>query len=223
MRGEFAPTPSDGERKGLWRSSIEGLRVVWNDALLRAVIVQAPLINLLFTGIVVAVTLALRVHGTSPAVIGLTQSGIMVGGLLGAIAAPRMQGRFTLSQLVVALTGGGALCVGVAAWLMPSPWIVVPIAVPFFVSPVTNASLFAALLRSTPPEMRGRVNNAVLQAATGLAVLSPLVVGILVTTVSAQWTMGVFAVGLGVATVLALSLRGLREAERAAAVASAAP
>ena len=202
--------------------ALEGIQLIWQDTLLRAVVVQAPLINFLFTGIIVAVTLSLRVHGTSPGEIGLAQSGIMVGGLLGAILAPRLQGRLALSKMVLLLTGGGAVMVALAAVLSPSPWLALPIAVPFFVSPIANAQLFGALLRQTPPEMRGRVNNALLQLATGLATLAPLVVGVLVAEVSAAWTMGFFAVGLVVATVLAASLKGLRLAERAAADSSPA-
>jgi hypothetical protein len=64
----------------------------------------------------------------------------MVGGLLGAIAAPRLQGRFTLS---------------------------------------------------------------------------PLVAGLLVQHVSSNWALGAFAVALGVSAILALTLKGLRQAEAA--------
>ncbi len=217
MRGAFASKQVHTERRGLWSEAFEGIRTIWGDPILRAVVVQAPLINFLFTGILVTVTLSLRVHGTSSTLIGFAQAGIMAGGLLGAIAAPRLQGRFSLTQLLLALTGGGAVAVGIAAVLMPSPIIAVPIALPFFVSPIANASLFAAMLRQTPEELRGRVNNALIQLATGLATLSPLVVGVLVANVSAAWTMGFFAVGLAIAAVLARSLRGLRLAELSAA------
>jgi predicted MFS family arabinose efflux permease len=139
----------------------------------------------------------------------------MVGGLFGAIAAPKFQGRFSITQLVVALTAGGALLFGVAAILAPSPLMAIPIAIPFFISPVTNAALFGALLRKTPADMRGRVNNALLQVATGLAALSPLVAGLLVAHTSSHWAMGAFAPALSVSAVLAIFLKGLRNAEAA--------
>jgi MFS family permease len=215
ITGHFAPTRSEEHRKGLWSEAFEGFRVIWRDALLRAVIIQAPLINFAFTGAIFTVTLALRHHGTSATVIGLTQAAIMVGGLLGAIAAPRFQGRIPLSRLVVLLTGGGTLFFAVAAVLIPSPLVALPLAVPLFLSPTANAALFAALLRRTPEAMRGRVNNALLQVATGLAALSPLIAGLLVEHVSSHWAMGAFAVALGVSAIVALSLKGLRQAEAA--------
>lgn len=216
LKGQFKAQPGDGERKGLWRSSFEGVQVIWRDALLRAVIIQAPLINFAFTGVIFTVTLGLRQHGTSPAVIGLTQAGIAVGGLLGAIAAPKFQGKLRLSQLVVMLTLGATIAMTGAALLMPSPLVAAAIAVPLFLSPTANAALFAAMLRRTPEQMRGRVNNAFLQVATGLAALAPITAGLLVAHASAKWAMGAFAATLAISTVLALKLKGLRQAEAAA-------
>jgi len=216
ITGNFAPVPHDGPRKGLWSEAFDGMRYIWHDALLRAVIFQSPLINFAFQGIMITVILGLRHSGTSPVVIGLTQAAIMIGGLLGAIAAPRIQGRLTLSQMVLLLTAGGMVLTAVAALLMPSPLIAIPIAIPFFLAPTANAGLFAALLRETPESMRGRVNNALLQVSSGLAALSPLVAGLLIQHASASWAMGAFAAALGISTVLALSLKGLRQAEAAA-------
>jgi MFS family permease len=213
MKGSFHPAPDEAKRKGLWHEAFEGLRLIWHDALIRAVIVQAPLINFAFSGVIFTVTLSLQHHGTSASVIGLTQSAIMVGGLLGAIAAPKLQGRFSLQRLIVLITAGGALLFGVGAIFAPSPLMAIPIAIPFFISPISNAALFAAMLRKTPADMRGRVNNALLQAATGLAALSPLVAGLLVAHTSSHWAMGAFALALCVSAVLALSLKGLRNAE----------
>ena len=214
MTGAFASTRDADSHVGLWREAFEGIRVIWHDALLRAVIVQAPLINFMFTGVVFSVTLSLREHGSSGGTIGLAQSVIMAGGLLGAIVAPRLQGRFSLWQLVVTLTGSATLFLVVAATITPSPWIALPIAVPFFVSPTTNAGLFAAMMRQTPEEMRGRVNNALLQLATGLAAFAPLAAGLLVTHLSPTWVMGAFAAGMALCTVLCVLLPGLRTASR---------
>jgi MFS family permease len=218
MKGEFAPPASTAPRKGLWREAIEGIRVVVHDDLLRAVIIQAPLINLGFNGVIYTVILGLRHHGVSSSVIGFTESGILVGGLLGAIVAPRIQGRFTLHTLVVGITAIGAATVAIAAVMMPSPFVAIPIAIPFFLSPTANAALFAAMLRRSPESMRGRVNNAVIQVASGLATLAPLLSGLLVARASTNWAMGTFAIVLGVSTVMALTLKGLRAAEAAAEI-----
>ena len=180
MTGDFAPAPARADQKGLWRESFDGVRLLWRDGFLRAVMIQAPLINFAFSGVIFSVTLALRQHGTSASVIGLTQAGIGAGGLLGAIVAPRLQGRLTISHLVVAITGAGTLLLGTAALVVPSPLVAIPIAATLFLAPAANAALFGALLRRTPAELRGRVNNSLIQVATGLATLAPLIAGVLV-------------------------------------------
>jgi MFS family permease len=217
LRGEFRPPQPEGKRPGLWQEAFEGIRAIMRSPLLRAVIVQAPLINFMFTGVIITVTLGLAASGVRSTVIGLVQASILVGGLLGAIVAPRLTGRFRLSRLVVALTGLGAVAVMIAAFVMPSAWIAVPVAVPFFLSPIANAALFAAMFRETPPELQGRVNAAVLLLATGLAALSPLVAGLLIQHVSAGFSMAFFGCGLAVCCALALVLKGLRQAEAARA------
>ena len=69
------------------------------------------------------ITLSLRQHGTSTAVIGLVQAAIAAGGLLGAVAAPRLQGRMRLATLTIAITVAGALLYCAAALLVPSPLV----------------------------------------------------------------------------------------------------
>lgn len=212
IKGDFAPKKST-ERRGLWREALEGIHVIWHDSLLRAVVIQAPLINFAFAGILFTVTLALRHHGTSATVIGLTNSTIMVGGFLGAIAAPWLQGRMSLSGMVAVVTAGGAVLFGVASILVPSPLLAIPLAIALFLSPAANAALFASMLRRTPADMRGRVNNTLLQFATGLAAFAPITSGLLVQHTTSHIAMGAFAVALAVAAVVSLSLKGLREAE----------
>jgi MFS family permease len=216
IRGRFRPEKAV-ERKALWREVADGLQLVWRVPILRAVVIQAPLINFAFNGVIFTITLALRQHGTSTAVIGLVQAAVMVGGLLGAIVAPRLQGRVRLGTLAMVVTLAGALLFGVAAWLVPSPAVAAPVAASLMLAPAANAALFAVMLRSAPEEMRGRVTNTVLMVATGLATLAPLTAGLLVQHVSGGWALGAFAATMAVAAVLCVTLPGLRQAESVAA------
>jgi len=217
MKGSFRPAPSDVARKGLWREAFDGVAHMWRVPLLRAVVIQAPLINFAFNGVIFTVILAMRRNGRSADLIGLTEALIMVGGLLGAIAASKLQGRLTLTRLVTLLTVGGTVLIAVAALVVPSPLVALPLAVPFFLAPTANAALMAAMLRATPEGLRGRVTNSLLQAATAMAALSPLAAGLLVAHVAGHWAMAGFAAALGVSAILAFTLKGLREAERAPA------
>jgi MFS family permease len=214
IRGQFRPKRS-AERTSLLREAADGIHLVWKHPLLRAVIFQAPLINFAFTGVLFAVTLALRSHGTAPGVIGLTQAGISVGGLIGALIAPRLQGRLSLSTIAITLTVTAAALFAVSALVLPSTLVALPVAITIMLGPAANAALFAAMLRATPEHMRGRVNNTVMLAATGLAALSPLTAGLLVQHLSGRWALLAFAAVMAIAAVLCTALPGLREAEAA--------
>ena len=209
IRGKFRAGRS-GERPALWREAIEGLHLVWRNQLLRTVIIEAPLVNFALTGAIFTITLALRRAGTAPGVIGLTQAGIMAGGLLGAVIAPKLQGRLSLWHLVIAITTAGTVLLGVAAVVLPSPLVALPVAIPLLLAPTGNAALIAAMLRATPEGMRGRVNSTIIVATTGLAALAPLTSGLLVEHVSGHWAMAAFAVAIGIAAIMCLVLPGYK-------------
>jgi MFS family permease len=212
IRGRFR-SDKTVERKALWREVADGLRLVWRVPILRAVVIQAPLVNFAFNGVIFTIILAMRQHGTSTAVIGLVQAAIGAGGLLGAIAAPRLQGRMRLGTLITMITLAGALLLGAAALLIPSPLVAAPVATALLLAPAANATLFAVMLRNTPEEMRGRVSNTVSMVAMALATLAPLIAGLLVQHVSGGWATGAFAATMAVAAALCLILPGLRKAE----------
>jgi MFS family permease len=215
IRGQFKPART-AERKALWREMLEGVQVVKDHPLLRAVAIQAPLINFAFNGSVFAIMLDLRRHGTAPGVVGLVLAGVATGGLLGAVAAPKLQGRMRLSALVLCFTLAGTVLLVAAAFALPSPLVALPVAVSFLLAPTANAALFAQMLRTTPEEMRGRVNNTVIMVAGALAALAPLTAGLLVQHVSGRYAMGAFAVVMAASAIMALVLPGLRNAEAAA-------
>lgn len=212
IRGQFRPKKA-ADRKALWREVADGLRIVWRLPVLRAILIVTPLCNFAFSGVTFTITLALRQHGTSAAVIGLLQSAIAVGGLVGALVAPRLQGRMRLATLATSITMAGALLLGAAALLIPSPLVAAPVAFALLLAPAANAALFAVMLRSTPDEMRGRVISTVGMAATALATLAPLMAGLLVQHASGAWAVAVCAAAMTIAAMLSLILPGLRQVQ----------
>jgi MFS family permease len=222
IRGRFRPEKA-AARKALWREVADGLQLVWQVPVLRAVTIQAPLVNFAFNGVIFTIILAMRQHGTSAAVIGLVQAAIAAGGLLGAVLAPRLQGRIRLGTLATAITLAGALLFGAAALLVPSPLVAAPVAIDLLLGPAVNAALFAVMLRRAPEEMRGRVTNTVSMVAMALAALAPLTAGLLVQHVSGAWAMGSFAATMAMAAVLCLAMPGLRQTEYPAGAPGASP
>ena len=212
IRGRFRPERA-AERKALWREVADGLRLAWQVPLLRAVMVQGPLVNFAFNGVLFTITVGLRQHGTSAPVIGLVVGAIMAGGVLGAPVAPLLQRRLSTYARSLAMTLGGTLLFAVAAVVIPSPLVALPVAIVVLLAPAGNAGLYAIMLRQVPEEMRGRVTSTVTMAAMALATLAPLLAGLLVEHVSTSWAIEAFATAEAVAAVLTLVMPGLRNAD----------
>jgi MFS family permease len=196
LRGRFAPVVEPELRRGLWSEALDGMKHLWGDSLLRAVLLQAPLINFAFTGAIFTVILGLRRSGVSAVAIGGAEAVIALGGIVGAVVAPQITRRFSLRQSILLLTVAGSLFMLVAAALIPSVAVAVPLAIPFLLAPATNAAFFALMLRRTPPALHGRVNNGLIQVAVALAALAPLASGLVIEQASASWAMALFAAAL---------------------------
>lgn len=212
IRGRFRPENAAG-RKSLWREVADGLQLVWQVPILRAAVIQTPLVNFAFSGVIFSITLTMQQHGTPTAVIGLVQAAIAAGGLLGSVVAPRLQGRMRLATLATTITLAGALLFGAAALLVPSPLVAAPVALALLLAPAANGALVAVVLRSAPEDMRGRVISTVVMAATALATLAPLIAGLIIQHISGAWAVGAFATTTAAAAVLCLILPGFRHAE----------
>jgi MFS family permease len=210
IRGRFRPQRAP-ERKALWREAADGLRLAWQVPLLRAVMVRGPLVNFAFNGVLFTITVGLRQHGTSAPVIGLVVGAIMAGGVLGAPAAPLLQRHLSTYARSLAMTLGGTLLFAVAAVVIPSPLVALPVAIVVLLAPAGNAGLYAIMLRQVPEEMRGRVTSTVTMTAMALATLAPLLAGLLVEHVSTSWAIGAFAAAQAIAAVLTLVMPGLKD------------
>jgi MFS family permease len=212
IRGRFRPQRAT-ERKALRHEVADGLRIVWQIPLLRAVVVLGPLVNFAFNGVLFTITVGLRQHGTSATVIGLVQGAIMIGGVLGAPVAPLLRRRLRPSTMALTMILAGALLFAVAAVVIPSPLVALPVAFVVLLAPAGNAGLFAAALRQAPEEMRGRVTSTVTMTAMSLAALAPLLAGLLVEHLSVSWAMGAFAAADAIAAVLTVVIPGLKDAD----------
>ena len=212
IRGRFRPERAP-DRRPLRHEVLDGLKVVWQTPLLRAVAIRAPLINFAFNGVLFAITVGLRQHGVPATLVGLVQGAIMAGGVLGAPIAPRLQGRLPLRTMSITMTLAGTALFVIAALLMPSPLVALPVAVVVLLAPAANSGLFASTLKQTPEELRGRVVATIGVVAMGLSTLAPLLAGLLVEHVSDSWAVGAFAAAEALAAVITIVMPGLRKEE----------
>ncbi|WP_045741021.1 MFS transporter [Actinoplanes rectilineatus] len=187
-----------------------GLRFVFGDPFLRAVLVIAAPLNFAITGILFTIVIALQQRGVAPAVIGLTETMIGVGGLIGAIAAPTLQRRLGLGPLVRTICWAAAGLFLLSALLTGSIAAAVPVAVMMVLAPACNAALFGYQAAITPDHLQGRVISVIFLFATSAAAVAPLLAGVLTSTWNATAATVLFAVAVMVSAVAATVSRGIR-------------
>ncbi|MBB5928536.1 MFS transporter [Streptomyces echinatus] len=191
-------------------SAAEGLRFLLGHPFLRALLVIAAPLNMAFTGMIFAMTLALRRAGVPPYLVGVAGTIFAVGGLLGAFAAPALQRRLRLPVLITLLCWVTAALMAAAALLSHSVLAAVPLAAAVFLGPTANAALFGHQAAVTPDHLQGRVVSGVLLAAGSAAALAPALAGALLARWSPAPAMLVFPLLVTAAAVTATLSKGLR-------------
>ncbi|MEU6776079.1 MFS transporter [Streptomyces sp. NPDC046759] len=204
------PRPGTERRPGTARSAApagaslaEGVRFVLRHPFLRGLLLIAAPLNMAFTGMIFAMTLALRRAGLSPFLIGLAGTIFALGGFLGALAAPALQRRLRLPTLITVLCWVTAVLMVVATLLSTGVLAAVPLAAAVFLGPTANAALFGHQAAVTPDHLQGRVVSVLLLAAGSAAALAPALAGALLARLSPGTAMLVFPLLVTVAAATA--------------------
>jgi MFS family permease len=198
------------EPAGAGAALAEGVRFVFADPFLRAVLLIAAPLYFALTGVTFTIILNLQRHGTEPAVIGLVETIIGVGGLTGAIVAPALQRALPLASLVRAICWAGVGLVGLGALFTSSIAAAVPVALAVFLGPACNAALLGYQAAITPDRLQGRVVSVVFLAATSASAAAPILAGVFVTIWGGAGAMLFFAAAVGLSAVAATIGKGLR-------------
>jgi predicted MFS family arabinose efflux permease len=206
LRGRFAPARPPA-RTPMHREIAEAFALIWRTPLLRAFVMQAPLVNFAFAGVAFTVPVGLRLHGVHPAVIGVVQAAVFVGALTGAVFSSAISRRLRLSQLIVGITVMSTLLMTVATVLIPSPLVALPLLTMGLLAPAANTALLAQMGRTVPEHQMGRVVSNLQFAGQALAVAAPILAGTVVAHVGDHQALGLFAIAEAAAATVAITQR----------------
>ncbi|MGW7819958.1 MFS transporter [Streptomyces puniciscabiei] len=205
------PRPTTAGRAAPAGGSVaEGVRFVLRHPFLRWLLVIAAPLNMAFTGMIFAMTLALRRAGVSPFLVGVAGTVFALGGFLGAFAAPALQRWLRLPDLITLLCWLTAVLMAVATLLSTSVLAAVPLAAAVFLGPAANAALFGHQAAITPDRLQGRVVSVLLLAAGAAAALAPALAGELLARWAPGTAMLVFPALVTCAALAATVARGSR-------------
>jgi len=189
----------------------EGVSWLWRQPLVRYMAFLTGALN--FTsGLDLIVIVIAQNRGASAAAIGLLFALGGVGGVFGALLAPRIQRRFSFGQVIVglswfscavfvALAGANSL-VAVGAILI----------LQFLATPSYNTVQYSYRLALIPDALQGRVNSAFRLVALGSAPLGLALTGVLLERVGPTTTLLTFAAWLFATAILTTLNRHVRTA-----------
>jgi MFS family permease len=188
----------------------EGLRFVFGNSFLRAVLTIAAPLNLALNGTVFTIIVTLQRNGVEPGVIGLTETIVAVGGLAGALVAPVLQRWLPFPRLIRFICWAATGVLVISSLLTPTLAAAIPLALAVFLGPACNAALFGYQAAITPDRLQGRVLSVIFMAAMSASAAAPALAGLIVAKVSSSAAVLFFAAAVSVAALTATFASGIR-------------
>lgn len=189
----------------------EGLKWVWRHRFVRVTALCSMTLNMLFHAFyIIVITVAFQ-RGDSPGEIGVMGAMLGVGGLLGAVAAPRLHQIITPALSVIGIFWVLALLMPVAV-LLDDPFLTgLLLAALSFLTPTANTTVSTYQMLLTPDGLRGRLSG-VMNLINGIAAaLGPAAGGLVIAAVAEkQAVLGCSAAmaALALAATASPTLRG---------------
>jgi MFS family permease len=205
------PAPAAVHRENVLTAIKDGARWLVRQPAIRLIAVVATLLNFAAGGILLVLIMSLQGRGVSPSVIGLLETGVGIGGLLGALATPSVLRRYTTGTIAIA--SAWLIAVSFAATVLTSnAFILIPlVGAAVFSVPALNASLFGYQVLVTPDHLQGRAQSAITFLATSLSPLAPVLAGLLLGSVNVVWSVLFFVSVLVLGAVLLTASSAIRD------------
>ncbi len=206
VRTPLTPPRPRPPRRPLREDLLQGLAWLWTQPFLRFVVLWLSGAGVLFTSVGLVTLVLARDLGATPAQIGLMFTLSGSGGLLGALAAPRLLRRLSPTMVVL----GYAWVASAATFLLlaaQSVWALGLIgAIAFFPVPTLNALVLSQVAVQVPEALHGRAVSATAQLTTLLHPLGPTVAGIALEVLGSSKTILIYGTTLtGLALIVSAS------------------
>jgi predicted MFS family arabinose efflux permease len=207
IRRPIPAPPPDGEKhEPMLRAIRTGLKWVIHQPAIRVLAMSATLVNFAAQGTLLVLVVNLQRRGVHASTIGLLETGIGIGGVLGAIAAPRVLRRFRTGTVGIVAAWAIALAFSATAFTVRPAILIVLLAGAIFLVPAFNSGLFGYQVMITPDGMQGRAQSAIGFLANATTPVAPALGGILLAQTGARTALLVFGGIIAVsATMLSLS------------------
>jgi predicted MFS family arabinose efflux permease len=192
---------------------VEGISWLWSRPFLRYSVFLVAGLNLIVNSVALLVIIHARQEGVHPSLIGVLFASFGVGGLLGSLAAPRLQRRLHTRVVVLGILWLDAVLVLLLA-PTANPLIVIPVftALAFF-GPTWNAVVTGYRVAIVPDPLQGRVNSAARVVAIGAMPLGYAIGGFAVDTVGSSASILGFGLAMAMLAAVATLIPSVRRVQ----------
>jgi MFS family permease len=206
--------PLQDERTGLHDRLLPALRTglawIWREPFLRTSELLVAGGNFATNAVSLTLVLVAKHQGASAALVGVMLAVASAGGLLGAIAAPRLQRSVSRRAIVVGYSWLGVAVLG-ALLTMPPPLVLgILYGVWLFFGPLWDALVVGYRLAIVPDQLQGRVESTGILISFGGAAIGPLAAGTLFDAVGGRGTFAALACWMLVLALVGSASRALR-------------
>lgn len=196
------PPSAPAERRHFVREVLDGLRWVLGRPEMRVTAWCAVTLNLFFSAYYLVIIVLAQSRGVPPGEIGVMAAMLGVGGVLGALAAPRLCGLLSPHQAIAGVFWALTLLAPLAV-LVPNGYLMGALfAGMAFLAPTANTVITTHQLLHTPDELRGRLSGVMNVVVGTAAALGPALGGVLAELLPGPSAVLLCAGGIAVITVL---------------------
>lgn len=193
-----------------WAGTLDGLKYVWNDRVLRSVtLLSSAFVAITYPVLGIILPVVFEQQG-APERLGVLLMSFSVGGIVGALGYSALGHRVhQRASLLVGMAGG----VVSLAWFALEPaygWLVAGAVLGGVLTGPINPVVNFVLQQRTPELMRGRVMGVIVSVAYGVVPLGYLAAGVVVAAIGTQATVAICAALAGVTLMAAAMSRPLR-------------
>ncbi len=177
-RSSFQPAGPRGQRPARRSELADGFRWLWRHPFFRAASLLFGAANPVFTGVYLLAILLAKRHGAAPAAVGAMLAVAGTGGVLGALAAPRL--RHGISPRAAIIAANWLLVAVLPLLLLAHSAIVIGLIIGAaeFPTPLVLSAVAGSRVAAAPDHLQGRVQAAATLLAMSLGWLGPLAIGL---------------------------------------------
>jgi predicted MFS family arabinose efflux permease len=212
----FIRAPFQGKHQGLVRHSLrkdilEGLRLLWQQPLLRILVLLTAMVNFLTASLtLIVIVKATALHAT-PVVIGLIFGIAGASGFIGGIIAPWVNGRLRLGRIIVGCVLLGAVACSMLALAQVPLLLAAGTALIDLLWPVYSVVVVTYRLSLVPDHVQGRINSSFRFVSYDSEALGSALGGLFLTMLGAPGLLWLICAGLVLCSLVS-SCTQLRQA-----------